>query len=230
VTGEPDAFDNADMDARDRRHGYDRMNQLSDGVFAIAITLLAFDIRPPASWNGSIPQLLAALQPLLAAYATSFAVIATYWFLHRRYVAMMTRLDGIATALNLLFLALVALLPADTRLANLGEGRLDVLEVYSVLVVALGVALSLLWGYAVFVGQLVPTVVTARLRWTMFIAPSVLPPLLLFIIIGLHVPQGAVPAAIIILFGGGYALMHRLGQRRRAQDTPAPKNSPAAPS
>jgi uncharacterized membrane protein len=221
--------DDESLDARHERHAYDRMNTLSDGVFAIAITLLAFDIRPPEGWRGDVPALIAGLSPMLSAYATSFVVIATYWFLHRRYVAMLARMDGGATALNLLFLALVALLPADTRIANLSEGVLAVLAVYASLVIAIGFSLALLWGYAAFVGRLVMRDVTLRERWGMLLGPIVLPPLLLFVIIGTHLPEAVVPVAIGVLFVAGWVVTQRFVRpaARKAETPDASRTEPS---
>ena len=111
MTGEPESLETTEpMAARRARHDFDRLIMLSDGVFAIAITLLAFDVRPPDSWNGRLESMWAALAPLLSAYSLSFLVISVYWLLHRRFLGVILRVDMMATALNLLVLGLVALL------------------------------------------------------------------------------------------------------------------------
>src|SRR5579871_6846014 len=100
-----------------QQHWFDRVVMLSDGVFAIAITLLAFGVHGPAHWK-TAADIWSALAPQLDAYALSFLVIAIYWLAHRRFMALMARVDAPATVLNLIFLALVTLLPAATQLVH----------------------------------------------------------------------------------------------------------------
>src|SRR5580704_11904668 len=117
MTGEPETLSTAEpLATRRPRHNFDRLIMLSDGVFAIAITLLALDVRIPAGADLKMPTLLAALAPVMVAYTLSFVVISAYWLLHRRFMAVILRVDTVATLLNLLILGLVALLPAGTRL------------------------------------------------------------------------------------------------------------------
>jgi len=114
------AFEHLDagelLTKRLERHAYDRLIMLSDGVFAIAITLCALDIRPPPNWDQNIATLPHLLGPALIAYAIAFAVISAYWTAHRRLIGMLRRVDGVATALNLVLLGMVALQPAAIRL------------------------------------------------------------------------------------------------------------------
>ena len=63
---------------RIERHSFDRLIMLSDGVFAIAITLAALEIRPPDRWH-DLPGLIAQLRFPVLAYLISFAVVASYW-------------------------------------------------------------------------------------------------------------------------------------------------------
>ena len=166
MAGEPESLDQDEpFEARDRRHAYDRLIMLSDGVFAIAITLLALDVRAPTRWAGGVGGLLAQMAPVLSAFVLSFLVISLYWVLHRRYVAMLMRVDWVAMVLNLAFLGLIALLPAATRLAEYTNGSMSALGLYSMLVVAIGASLALFWGYAIFLGRLVYPEVGARARW-----------------------------------------------------------------
>ena len=64
------------LERRRHRHWYDRLMMLCDGVFAIAITFLAVDIRAPAGWSGDWAGLMSQLAGQLDAYAMGFLVIS----------------------------------------------------------------------------------------------------------------------------------------------------------
>ena len=94
-----------------------RLEALSDGVFAIAMTLLVLDVGVPAGLDDkAFHDALAETLPNLAAYALSFAVIAQFWRTNRQLLEAVTHVDEVVTSLTLLGLALVALLPFPTAL------------------------------------------------------------------------------------------------------------------
>src|SRR5207249_2337834 len=111
------------------RHAFDRLIMLSDGVFAIAITLAAIEIRPPDFAAADLERTFAAIRGALATYAISFAVIGAYWLAHRRMFGLLRPVDPVFTLLNLLLLGLLALQPAGvallTRMGPTG-GALDI--------------------------------------------------------------------------------------------------------
>ncbi|HEU0297420.1 MAG TPA: TMEM175 family protein [Anaerolineales bacterium] len=91
-----------------------RLNNLSDGVFAIALTLLAFDIRLPEGVQvGDLPKNLLALAPKFMVYLISFVVIGGAWGAHQRMLNQIKRGDGLLVWFNLFCLLFVALLPAS---------------------------------------------------------------------------------------------------------------------
>ncbi|HZC17948.1 MAG TPA: TMEM175 family protein [Caulobacteraceae bacterium] len=215
MTGEPESLDTTEpLAARRQRHDYDRLIMLADGVFAIAITLLAFDIKPPANWDGEFASLWATLKPSLLAYLLSFLVISVYWLAHRRFMAVILRVNAVATVLNLVVLGLVALLPAATRLAQEHGAHGAALGVYAGLVVAIGVSVALFWGYVALVGNLVSREVSLAVRWQTFVGVLFAPPLFLGLTIGAHLPPGAVPAVLLALFIIGAAVLNRLTRER----------------
>jgi uncharacterized membrane protein len=91
-----------------------RMEALSDGVLAFAMTLLVVDLalRPPGS---PIHQFLAAW-PAYLAYLVSFLTIGAGWIAHNALTDNLDKVDRIFLRLNLLFLMFVAFLPFPTRL------------------------------------------------------------------------------------------------------------------
>jgi len=65
-----------------RKYRTDRTEGISDGVFAVSLTLLILDVRPP---EGSVSQLvhgLVLIAPRLGTFALSFAIVAYYWLVH----------------------------------------------------------------------------------------------------------------------------------------------------
>ncbi|HEY1427560.1 MAG TPA: TMEM175 family protein [Caulobacteraceae bacterium] len=208
----------ATLDDLRQSHWFDRVVMLSDGVFAIAITLLAFDIHGPARWS-TLADIWSALAPQLDMYALSFLVISVYWLAHRRFMAMIVRIDAPATVLNLIFLALVTLLPAATKLVHAGGPTQASMVVYSALVVGIGVALACLWGYAGLVGDLVQPDVIRPVRWFLLVLILLTPPLFLFLVNGFgNVPYFVAPLLLALLFIVGWPLrlfvLHRLQANR----------------
>jgi uncharacterized membrane protein len=129
----------------ERAFDYDRTVALSDGVFAIALTLLVLSLTIPSLRPGHTSLLGSRLlhqHDEFIAYAISFAVIAVLWVRHHLVFRTLRRIDGSVTALNLAYLAFVAFLPFPTRvLAIYGEEPSAV-----VLYAATGAVLSLLAG------------------------------------------------------------------------------------
>lgn len=125
-------------DGTARAGGTQRVEALSDGVFAIAMTLLVLDISVPAGLDSAdFHKALSDVLPNIAAYALSFAVIAQFWRDHRSILGAVPRADGAVLGLTLLGLALVALLPFPTSLlAEYTEQALAV-AVYSGTVAAI---------------------------------------------------------------------------------------------
>jgi uncharacterized membrane protein len=94
-----------------------RLNNLSDGVFAIALTLLAFDLRLPEGVPiGELPNHLFQLAPKFMVYLISFVVIGGAWGAHQRMLKQIQRGDGVLVWFNLFCLLFVALLPASAAL------------------------------------------------------------------------------------------------------------------
>ena len=87
MAGEPETLDLDDepLARRLARHHYDRLLMLSDGVFAIAITLLALELRPPEHWSGGLWDLLVERWRALFGYVFGFLIVGAFWFSHATY-------------------------------------------------------------------------------------------------------------------------------------------------
>ena len=101
----------------------DRIVNLSDGVFAIAITLLILDIRvpdiPENLVSRQLPEALLSLWPKYLGYVLSFVGISAFWFIHQSIFRPIRAYDRGLLYLNFLFLMVVAFVPFPTSL--LGE-------------------------------------------------------------------------------------------------------------
>ena len=93
----------------------DRFNAFSDGVLAIAITLLVLELAVPPLSEPLLPA-LRELWPDFLGYFMSFFYIGGIWISHASLTQLMKRGDSIAYGLNLLMLLFVALLPFTTKL------------------------------------------------------------------------------------------------------------------
>lgn len=119
--------------------GTDRLLALSDGVFAIAITLLVLDIHVPQGLDSDgFHEALGDVLPNLGAYGVSLAVLAGFWRDHRAIFRPVRQVDADVIWLTVLGLGLAALLPFPTALVSeYGDERASVV-IYSAAVAALG--------------------------------------------------------------------------------------------
>jgi len=97
-----------------------RIEAFSDGVFAIAITLLIIEIGVPrVTESESLSDALGDLWPSYGAYVLSFVMIGIYWANHHSVFRLFIRIDHFFLMLNVFFLMCIAFLPFPT--AVLGE-------------------------------------------------------------------------------------------------------------
>ncbi|MEA2566880.1 MAG: potassium channel family protein [Actinomycetota bacterium] len=107
---------------------------LSDGIFAIAMTLLAFQIQPPDLHGSEIHHLasvLGALGNRYFVYVLSFAVIGTLWLAHHRIFRNVRRADEALMSLNVLFLMAVAALPFPSAVMGLYGSQRTAVVLYA---------------------------------------------------------------------------------------------------
>jgi uncharacterized membrane protein len=111
-----------------------RIVAFTDGVFAIAITLLVLNIDAPEVSDESLRDEIVDLWPSLLAYFLSFAVVGRFWVVHHRVFETVKSFDGRLLALNLLFLSFVVLVPFTTEvLGEYGNTRAGVVTYAGVL-------------------------------------------------------------------------------------------------
>jgi uncharacterized membrane protein len=93
-----------------------RLEAFSDGVIAVAITLLVLDIRVPGDEKHHLGHNLAHAWPHYAAYAVSFITIGIIWVNHHAMISRLRAADHVILILNLLLLLTIGVLPFATSL------------------------------------------------------------------------------------------------------------------
>lgn len=131
--------------------GLERLVFFTDAVFAIAITLLALEIRLPAGETALTERQLAGqllrMWPQYLAYILSFLVIGVFWMGHHRRFSHIERLDRRLMWLNLLLLMSVAFLPFPTRLIS-EYGNRTATVFYALAMSVTGLLSAAAWAYA----------------------------------------------------------------------------------
>jgi uncharacterized membrane protein len=125
-----------------------RVEAFSDGVFAIAVTLLVLDLHDPGGphlWRGLVDQ-----WPSFAAYAVSFATVGIIWLNHNSLFGRLRRLDRPLVTLNLVLLMVVSFIPFPTGMlashvrASGADSRVAA-AVYGLTMTAMGCLFTSIW-------------------------------------------------------------------------------------
>jgi uncharacterized membrane protein len=142
-----------------------RLEAFSDGIFAIAGTLLVLELRVPVD-SPDLAQALLRVWPTYAAYLVSFLTIGIIWVNHHTLLAHCRRADRRFLYLNLLLLAAVAIVPFPTALVGqyilAADGATAALVVYGLGAVLIALGFSGIFFYATHDHRLVGDVATAR--------------------------------------------------------------------
>ena len=132
--------------------GTGRIDALSDGVFAIVITLLVLELKVPEIESHLVSeQLLVALLgifPRALSHVVSFFVLGIYWVGHHNMFLLIQRHNRVLLWLNILFLLSVASMPFPTGLLVQYNQERWAIILYALTLVAAGLTLSLIWWYA----------------------------------------------------------------------------------
>jgi uncharacterized membrane protein len=132
-----------------------RVEAFSDGVFAIAITLLILEIKvPPHTGEGVLRQALVDLWPSYLAFLASFMTIGVMWLNHHRLFTLIEKRRDVLILLNLLLLLVITWLPFPTALlAEHLRGPHDDQQtagiVYSASLFTMAIVFNVLWRYAI---------------------------------------------------------------------------------
>jgi uncharacterized membrane protein len=206
-------------EVRSRTISTTRMEAFSDGVFAIAITLLVLEISVP---EGSEDDLLRAVLhewPSYLAYVVSFATIGGAWLAHNVITEHLKYANASLMRLNLLLLMVVSFLPFPTRLLA-GYIRHDNPErvaatIYGVTLLVSAAMLALLWIYAIRAGLVEPDMTEEEIReLTRRLNPGLIGYVVL-IVVGLFVPLVAVFGYFFIALNLIVPIFHITGRERK---------------
>ena len=188
-----------------RTIGTTRLEAFSDGVFAIAITLLVLELAAPRHDDGQLGAALISLWPSYLAYLVSFATIGALWIGHTVITHHLREADLNLFKLNLVLLLVVSFLPFPTgllaeNLASTSDERVAA-TIYGVTLLAAATMLSLVWRYAIRGGRLREGLTNQD---TTFLTRRLTPGLAAYgamILLGLLAPQVAVIGYFLIAIG-----------------------------
>ena len=138
-------------DARSVSRDTMRLVAFSDGVFAITITLLVLEIRPPTD-DKNLPHGLVALWPSYLAYAVTFLFIGQVWANHHVMFDHIRAADRIVLLLNTVLLMVVAFLPFATSVIagalRSGHGERTAVGFYGIAFAVTALTFNGVWQYA----------------------------------------------------------------------------------
>ncbi len=135
-----------------------RTEAFSDGVFAIAATLLVLELKVPEVEPGGLADALLENWPSYATYVVSFLVIGIIWVNHHAVMERIRKVNRPLLFLNLVFLMAVALIPFPTALLadylQAGHDERLAAAIYGGSMTLMGATFGSIWAYAVLSNDL----------------------------------------------------------------------------
>jgi uncharacterized membrane protein len=134
---------------------HSRLDQLSDGIFAIVMTILVFQIKVPVIYGAIDNKLLWAeiikLLPVLMSYILSFTLLFTYWRAHHFFISIYAKnIDLKLTNINAIFFMLISLVPFSASiLGEYSSNELSVI-VFGVHIILIGLSLYWMRNYVIY--------------------------------------------------------------------------------
>ena len=130
----------------------ERVSALSDGIFAVAMTILVLDIHAPAATpihdEQGLLNALGSLAPRFAMYLMSFLTLGIFWTGQQTQINQLLRTNRDLSWIHIAFLALVSLMPFSTSLLAEFITYRSALLVYWANILLLGALLYISWRYA----------------------------------------------------------------------------------
>lgn len=138
-----------------RKHsvlGKNRVEAFSDGVFAVAMTILVLNLQSPDFYRMivgiHVQQTISVFLPELVVYILSFVIVGIYWVAHHNTFHYIKRVDRNLLWLNILLLICIVFIPFATALLGQYPGYRASILIYGSTLIVTGLALQLLWSYA----------------------------------------------------------------------------------
>lgn len=196
---------------------FGRVVAFSDGLFAIAMTLLVIGITVPALSDGeSISELaddLGELQSNVISFFISFAVIGRYWVAHHQFFSQLRVVDNGLIGINLVYLGFIAFLPFPTALLGTYFENPLAVSIYAISVGVVSGLEVVLFRHAHRNGLLRRRLPDDVYRWSVSVSLS---PLLFF---GLSIPLAFLSTTAAALFWLGTIPFGILADRRKPEGT-----------
>ena len=127
-----------------------RLESFSDGVFAVAITVLVFNLLTIGEHGAGFTSLVTDAWPQYFAYVIGFLTVGIMWLNHHSVISHVRRVDRATLVLNIFLLMFVVAVPFPTALVadhlNKPGGGAAVVT-YGVVMILMGIAFASLWGY-----------------------------------------------------------------------------------
>lgn len=132
-----------------------RLDQLSDGIFAIVMTVLVFQIEIPSIWgpidNASLWLEIKNLLPVFLSYILTFALLFTYWRAHHFFVSIYSKnVDLMLLNINTLFFMLISLVPFSASLLGKFSTNEIAVVIFGIHIILIGLTLYWMRRYVLF--------------------------------------------------------------------------------
>ena len=209
----------AQLDREEREESTAELERIvffSDAVFAIAITLLALEIKipdPTPDQMQDVTGMVVGLGPKVLGYIISFLVVGRYWVGHHQSFRHIKRYDMPFLWINLLFLMLIAFVPVVSALVGWYPGQKATAVAYSGALAVTGLLEVVLWSYATRGHRLVAAHLDADIIFHQMLR-AVIPLAIFALATGIaFVQPGLAPylwfLAVVLPVVAGRALYHR---------------------
>jgi len=158
-----------------------RLISFSDGVFAIAVTLLVFNLKVPEIPHASIhlllPGLIKAMLPKFITYVITFLLVAVYWTFNHRMLNLVTHVDNTFIWMNIYYLLMISFMPFPSALYGSYPNEIFSFIFYiGSMVTVSSISIAMLW-YASHNHRLInkelPTVVVKYLFYRLFFSITI---------------------------------------------------------
>jgi uncharacterized membrane protein len=135
-----------------RGFSVEKLLMFSDAVFAIAITILAIDIRVPLIEeqliSSQLNNAIIGLAPKFISFILSFFIVGSYWISYHRTMYLIKRYDRGLISLNLLFLMFIILVPFPNDLIGKYPTQQMAVIIYAIILFSTGISMCLIWLHA----------------------------------------------------------------------------------
>jgi uncharacterized membrane protein len=126
----------------------DRIESISDAVFAIALTLLTLNVSLTLTGHETFAHAFHETLPEIFAFALSFTVIALFWIAHHRFFATLQSVDHRLILFNFAYLGVIALIPFPSDVIGTYGDEPGAVILYASTLILLALISALMWEYA----------------------------------------------------------------------------------